>query len=254
MGLRLLRTVLLAGACHLLACGAGQAAWGAEVAVELPGMQAAQACDAAGAEAERRYDVPPGLLRAIGRVESGRRNPGTGLIAPWPWTINAEGQGQVFGSQSEALATTRRLQGSGVALIDVGCFQINLVHHPAAFVTLDEGFDPQHNADYAGRFLQSLRVKTGSWEAAVAAYHSATPERGEPYRDRVLAGWSREGGSAAALVSPPALAVAAPAVRTVVWSPAALPSGQSTAKAGGPRIWGPSAVGQGASVIRITRG
>ena len=40
--------------------------------------------------------VPPRLLFAIARVESGRRDPATGGTHPWPWTINAEGRGSFF--------------------------------------------------------------------------------------------------------------------------------------------------------------
>lgn len=216
-------------------------------------------CDAAGQVAERQYDVPAGLLRAIGRAESGRRDPGTGRMTAWPWTINAEGAGQAFGSRAEAVTTTAKLRAGGVASIDVGCFQVNLVHHKAAFATLDEGFDPARNADYAARFLVALRTRTGSWESAVAAYHSATPELGGPYRDRVLASWARDGGVATAAMrepAPPTPAVV-PMVRMVTWSPTKPPAAGGAAGGavgGAMRIWTPSAVGQGASVIRITRG
>lgn len=221
-------------------------------------VDTALACDAAGAAAEQRFELPAGLLRAIGRVESGRRDPSTGRVAAWPWTINAEGRGQSFQNRADALARARLLQASGVASIDVGCFQVNLVHHPAAFPSLDDGFEPRSNAEYAARFLISLKVKTGSWDGAIAAYHSATPERGGPYRDRVAALWSRDGGGPVGGVPVGGVPVggipvgdvpATPpvaAVRVVTWS--------ATTSAGPMRIWTPSAAGQAASVIRITRG
>ena len=205
-------------------------------------VAAVSACDMAGAEAEKRFELPSGLLRAIGRVESGRRDPATGRVAAWPWTINAEGRGQSFQTRAEALAATRGLKASGIASIDVGCFQINLVHHAAAFPTLEDGFDPRSNADYAARFLVLLRTKTGSWDGAIAAYHSSTPERGVPYRERVVAGWPRDGQETAAVASP----VPVPTFRVVTWS--------ATQAPGAMRIWTPSAAGQGASIIRITRG
>lgn len=213
--------------------------------VGVPRRAHAQSCDVAGEEAERRHELPSGLLRAIGRVESGRRDPATGKTAPWPWTINAEGRGKLFESLDEALAGTRALQQARVASIDVGCFQINLLHHPTAFTTLEEGFDPIRNADYAARFLQQLRGKTGNWDAAVAAYHSATPERGLPYRDKVMASLAREG----ATTLPPLVAPTPFMVRMVTWSPTV-----GTPLAGGMRVWTPSAQGQGAAVIRLTRG
>lgn len=208
------------------------------------GVAWGQACDVAGAAAERRHEVPEGLLRAIGRVESGRRDPATGQVAAWPWTINAEGRGRAFDSVADALAATEVLRRGGVGSIDVGCFQVNLLHHPGAFATLEEGFDPERNAEYAARLLKSLRGRTGSWEEAVAAYHSATPERGGPYRDRVLAAWGRAAwGRAGGLVAAPVAAVV-PVVRMVSWS-------ASTLGGSGVRVWAPSAPGQGASVISI---
>ena len=214
----------------------------------IPRRAHAQSCDVAGEEAERRHELPSGLLRAIGRVESGRRDPGTGKIAPWPWTINAEGRGKLFESLEEALAGTRALQQARVASIDVGCFQINLVHHPLAFTTLEEGFDPIRNADYAARFLQQLRTKTGNWDSAVAAYHSATPERGAPYREKVMASLAQ--GGIAAPAAPAVPAAPAPfVVRMVTWN-----ATMGAPQAGGMRVWTPSAQGQGAAVIRLTRG
>jgi hypothetical protein len=159
-----------------------------------------QACAQAGAAAEQRFDIPSGLLRAIGQVESGRSGPG-GLAAPWPWTIEAAGQGRYLPSREEAVAVVRELLSGGTASIDVGCFQVNLHYHPAAFASLDEAFDPVANALYAASFLTALHARDGSWEAAVAAYHSATPEHGLPYRDRVLAAWN-----GAAPAAPPVFA------------------------------------------------
>src|SRR4051794_4891131 len=98
-------------------------------------------CEAAGAEAERAWQLPPGLLAAIGRIESGRYDPAAGKVAAWPWTINAAGQGRYFGSADTAVAAVRDLQMRGVRLIDVGCFQINLYYHPGAFATVEDGFD-----------------------------------------------------------------------------------------------------------------
>jgi hypothetical protein len=80
----------------------------------------------------------------------------------------------------------------------VGCFQVNLLHHPFAFATLDEAFDPAANARYAAHFLVDLHSRFGTWPAAVAAYHSATQRLGEPYRDAVLSAW-RSGGDAPAI-------------------------------------------------------
>lgn len=151
---------------------------------------AAKVCQDAGTDAEREHHLPTGLLLAIGLVESGRVDPQTGRAAAWPWTINAAGIGRMFDTAEAARGATQALLAQGVVSVDVGCFQINLMHHPRAFSSLEEAFSPQANARYAARFLTELHASTGNWEAAIAAYHSADAERGGQYRDRVLARWS----------------------------------------------------------------
>ena len=170
-------------------------------------------CEAAGAEAERAWQLPPGLLAAIGRIESGRYDPATGRVAAWPWTINAAGQGRYFDSSATAVAAVRDLQMQGVRLIDVGCFQIDLYYHSGAFTSLEDAFDTRSNADYAARFLSELYGRTGSWEAAVADYHSAVPEEGGPYKARVLADW--QGGGLRISAALPPLRTARPAADPV---------------------------------------
>jgi hypothetical protein len=142
--------------------------------------------------AERRHAIPPRLLHAIGRVESGRVDAASGQVAPWPWTINAEGEGRYFDSKAQAIAAVNALRARGVRSIDVGCMQVNLAHHPDAFASLEQAFDPAANADYAARFLRRLFEQTGAWPKAAAHYHSATPELGEAYRKRVMAAWPEE--------------------------------------------------------------
>lgn len=145
-------------------------------------------CKTAIAVAERAAGVPAGLMSAIGVVESGRRDP-AGTISAYPWTINAEGIGSFYGSKAEAIAAVVALRAQGVRSIDVGCMQVNLMHHGTAFATLEKAFDPGTNARYAATFLQRLLTQTGSWPAATAGYHSLTPELGEPYARKVLAVW-----------------------------------------------------------------
>lgn len=170
------------------------------------------ACQEAAAEAEREWSLPTGMLAAIGRVESGRAMPHGGSLA-WPWTINAAGRGHHFTSKQEAIFTVTRLQAQGTRSIDVGCFQINLTYHPGAFASLDEAFDPRHNARYAARFLTDLYQRSGSWTDAIGAYHSASAGKGSAYRARVLAAWrAAPSAIAAASVSAPAPA-AAPALQ-----------------------------------------
>ena len=156
-------------------------------------------CRAAIAAAELRHGIPTGLLQAIGLVESGRSDPATGQRLPWPWAVNAEGRGELFETREAAIAYVRRAEAGGMRSIDIGCLQVNRMHHPQAFASLEQGFDPAVNADYAARFLKQLREGPGGgdWMKAAGFYHSQTPDRAEGYRARVQAAL---GG---ALVNPP---------------------------------------------------
>ncbi|MCW3476094.1 transglycosylase SLT domain-containing protein [Limobrevibacterium gyesilva] len=147
-----------------------------------PAMQ----CRVAIRNAERAAGIPTQLMAAIARVESGRPD-AQGVIHPWPWTINVEGDGYSYASKTEAIAAVRAFQQRGARSIDVGCMQVNLMYHPNAFASLDEAFDPVANAVYAARFLGQLYSQSRDWARATASYHSATPERGEIYQRKVAA-------------------------------------------------------------------
>ncbi len=157
------------------------------VSVPPPSAQ----CEVAITNAERGDRLPRGVLTAIAQVESGRPDLGTGRLHPWPWTVNAEGAGQVFASKAQAIAAVQGLQARGIRSVDVGCTQINLYFHPAAFPNLEQAFDPQANARYAARYLNRLYADSHDWMQVVAAYHSVTPILGAGYRERVLALWRK---------------------------------------------------------------
>jgi hypothetical protein len=191
---KLSRMLALLGAALL-----GLALWPLTAMAQLMparGFSGGHLCRAAITEAERGANLPRGLLQAIGRVESGRRDPETGQFAPWPWTINAEGEGKYFPTREAAIAHVRQLQARGVRIIDVGCMQVNLHHHPNAFASLEQAFDPLINARYAARFLSELNGGREDWRQAAGHYHSQTPERAGPYREKVLAAWEKEARNA----------------------------------------------------------
>jgi hypothetical protein len=165
-----------------------------------PGEQ----CRTAIAAAERGHGVPAQLLASIGRIESGKRDPITGVRGAWPWTINAEGQGYYFESKAEAIQAVEALRARGVRSVDVGCMQVNLMYHPTAFPNLDMAFEPAVNADYAARFLVELHAQSGDWTTATAHYHSANPDEGGPYADKVTSIWPEEQRKAGLV--PPGLA------------------------------------------------
>lgn len=149
-------------------------------------------CRSAITAAERAFGIPDRLMQAIGVIESGRADERGGVTA-WPWTINVEGVGYVFDTKQDAVAAVNAHRARGARSIDVGCMQINLMHHADAFSSLEQAFDPLTNARYAAEFLQKLLGQTGSWPRAAAGYHSLTPDIGAEYGRKVLAVWARPG-------------------------------------------------------------
>jgi hypothetical protein len=172
---------LLSLAAPALAAGEGQKAQIALVADDQVCLQKIRG-------EERAHRIPSGLLAAIGFTESGRTV--TGRRAVWPWTVNAEGEGHFFDSKAEAVKFVEGKLADGVESIDVGCMQINLKHHPEAFASLEDAFDPAINVAYGADFLKSLHDQANGWMAAARRYHSATPEKGQAYGELVLANWS----------------------------------------------------------------
>ena len=152
---------------------------------------ALKSCGVYIAQYEQQHGIPRGLLHAISKVESGRKD-GTGKIAPWPWTVNAEGQGYFFPTKDAAIAAVLKMRREGIKSIDVGCMQVNLHSHPHAFNNLNEAFDPHKNVAYAARFLTGLKNEHASWHLAVAHYHSANPIYHVPYQQSVLGAWKGE--------------------------------------------------------------
>ena len=189
----------------------------------------ALACEQAAQNAERTYGLPPGLLLAIGRVESGRPDLARGRVRPWPWALNAGGVALWPPTIETAIATVESLRARGTTSIDIGCFQVNLAHHARAFPDLAAGFDPFANADYAARFLLSLQRRTGDWTQAVMAYHSSTAGLGDAYWSKVKAAWNYSG---------------------TLFSTASAQSAPLSA-AEGVKIWTPMELGTAPKVIRI---
>src|SRR6185437_9297498 len=111
--------------------------------------QVPQSCELAGAAAEQSHGLPPGLLQAIGRVESGRWDNAAGKVVVWPWSVDVDGESHRYDSSEAALRDVRAWNAAGGHSIDVGCFQINLGWHPGAFASLEQAFDPVANANYA---------------------------------------------------------------------------------------------------------
>ena len=142
----------------------------------------ASICDQSGTRAAKATGVPLAVLRAISLTETGRKL--GGRHRPWPWTVNMEGKGIWFDTRAEALAYVRKHFARGARSFDVGCFQINYRWHGKAFRSIEDMFEPDLNALYAGRFLRTLFSEKGDWPRAAGAYHSRTPKYATRYAAR----------------------------------------------------------------------
>ncbi len=150
-------------------------------------------CKAAIKQIERANRMPNMLLHAVSLAESGRWNAANRASIAWPWTVTAKGKGNFYPNQKTAISAVKRLQREGVKNIDVGCMQINLMHHKSAFQSLEEAFTSTANARYAANFLKKLRKRTGSWAHAVGRYHSSNWQgRGRHYWRKVRILWKKE--------------------------------------------------------------
>ena len=176
------------------------------------------ACARAIAAAEPSANLPPGLLSAIALVETGRRHPETGQRTPWPWSWNAGGEPGHAETREAAVAAVTALLASGKRSVDVGCMQVNLLHHPDAFPNVEAAFDPARNVAYAIAFLHRLRARSVNWAQAIADYHSGESGRGLAYHRRVVAAGRATGmeGGAIALPARATANLCAPGLRAVL--------------------------------------
>jgi hypothetical protein len=149
-------------------------------------------CARHAAEIESRENLPPHLLTAISKVESGRWRAAEKTVHAWPWTVTWDGKGRFFASKAEALETVRALRAGGRRSIDVGCMQVNLYYHPEAFEDLRAALDPARNIAYAADLLKRLEKEARSWPKAVAYYHSRKARFNDPYRRKEFRAWHEE--------------------------------------------------------------
>lgn len=133
----------------------------------LPRIAAAEvACEPAILEAADRYDIPAGILYAVGLTETGHKD------SLQPNALNIEGKPLFAASKDKALAAFRKARADGASLIDIGCMQINYRYHGRHFASVSDMLDPTLNVDYAARFLRQLKTKHESWSMTVARYHA----------------------------------------------------------------------------------
>ena len=148
-------------------------------ALALPSVDV---CEWAAQQAAAESGVPADILGALTLTETGRRL--DGLVRPWAWSANAEGEGTWFDDPASAVAFAQDRLAQGRTNLDIGCFQLNYRWHGAHFSSPRALLDPLENARYAAGFLADLAAEHGSWELAAGAYHSRTPHLAARYRER----------------------------------------------------------------------
>jgi soluble lytic murein transglycosylase-like protein len=117
-------------------------------------------------EAARKYQIPLGILFAVGLTETGIDG---NLHA---YALNLEGNTVYSLNKQQAIERFNAARAAGMKLIDVGCMQLNWHFHGEAFPSVAGMLDPHRNVDYAARFLSELKAREGSWTLAVARYNA----------------------------------------------------------------------------------
>lgn len=149
-------------------------------------MQTSMQCLKLFAKNEYRYRIPGDTLHSISLNETGKIHSIKKIRMTWPWTVNVDGQGYFFDTKEEAADFVRKQIIIGKDSIDVGCMQVNLKHHRAAFRSVEEALDPKFNIEYAAKFLRMKYDNLLNWHKAIAHYHSATYALGEKYKNNVI--------------------------------------------------------------------
>lgn len=134
-----------------------------------PALVGEPACTPYLAEAERHYQLPAGLLRAVAMTESGQSG------QPYPWALNIAGQPVMAASFQDAAGLLRRADGRPRQDAAVGCMQIHLRYHLDAVETPEWVLQPRNNVWYAAGFLRQLHDQYGDWRVAVGHYNANDP-------------------------------------------------------------------------------
>lgn len=144
----------------------------------------------------RAEGVPADMLYALACAESGRRLD-DGVIRPWPWALNVDGESRFYASRVAAHQDlTRELARR--TNIDIGLGQINWRWHQTRLRSPWQALDPYFNLATAAQLLRAEyeRCDCKSWWIAVERYHApgesvAALERRARYRERVEQCYSR---------------------------------------------------------------
>ena len=118
------------------------------------------ACLAAVRAAERRHDLPEGLLVGIALNESGLH----------AHALNIAGRAYY---PDDRAAAERLLRGTRASYVMAGCLQVNARVHARGGQVWP--LDPEKAADWAARYLRQHFETYGTWDRAVVRWHGGKP-------------------------------------------------------------------------------
>ncbi len=179
-----------------------------------PAKHAEWLCEPLIRAAEQAEGIPPGLLLAIGRAESGVETSWGRVV--WPWALNIAGR-SIFAETREAALrqADESIRSDPRRFVDLGCLQVNFQYHREWLKEPEHVLDPQWNVAYGARLLRNLAAQHGSWEKAVGFYHSANPQRQAVYLANVARNYCGAETRGAALCRQAAPAISSAPVQPV---------------------------------------
>ena len=120
--------------------------------------------------AARTAGVPPSVLFAVAREESGL--PLRGRWVPWPWTLNVAGAPQRFATRTAACAALKQaLESVPSHRIDVGLGQIDVGYYGDWVSSPCELLDPYRNLLLTATLLRGHHEPGEDWMVAIGRYH-----------------------------------------------------------------------------------
>ena len=134
-----------------------------------------------------RHGLDEALLYAIAVQETGRPN-GRGAVMPWPWTLRANGEQQIYSSAKDAGTALRAmLRKNGD--VRIGLFQVSLKDHGDRFGDPATLLDARVNLIVAAGILaDAVRSAGGDLALGIGRYRHPRDDRAaRAYGRRVLA-------------------------------------------------------------------
>ena len=131
----------------------------------------------------------PSILYAIAMQESGRFDRETGLLKPWPWALNVDGQGYYFDDMAEVWDALSNFLQDDPKHIGIGLVQVTWPFNGDLLWEPYTALDPGTNLTLGAHILRECYDRLGDWWRAVGCYHSPTPKNAVAYRQKIYRHW-----------------------------------------------------------------